>query len=150
MLTTIAPAVPTVPIRSDFLLRRPAPEAGSKSRLHSGTDDKAQSRNREALRCRTCDAPITDSAQAVSRQERHEHAFFNPTGIAFQIRCFREAPGCLVQGKPTAEFSWFTGYQWQYALCGSCLSHLGWLFSSRKNSAENTDAFFALIARKIY
>jgi hypothetical protein len=86
----------------------------------------------------------------VSRQGRHEHAFFNPAGIAFQVRCFREAPGCLVQGQATAEFSWFAGYQWQYALCGICLSHLGWLFSSGKSSAENADVFFGLIARKIY
>ena len=48
---------------------------------------------------------------------RHAHAFFNPAGIAYELRCFRTAPGISAEGAPTGEFSWFPGCRWQIALC---------------------------------
>jgi hypothetical protein len=73
---------------------------------------------------------------------RHLHAFFNPAGIAFEIRCFRQAPGAAPQGEPSAEFTWFSGYRWQIALCTTCQSHLGWLFT-------NGSVFYGLIATRL-
>lgn len=72
----------------------------------------------------------------------HEHAFFNPAGIAFQIRCFRTAPGAAAQGDASNAFTWFPGYRWQVALCSTCHTHLGWLFA-------NGSAFFGLIASRL-
>jgi len=86
---------------------------------------------------------ITWPAAGISRQGQHEHLFFNPAGVAFEIRCFLRAPGCLVQGRATAEFSWFSGYLWRYAHCSTCLTHLGWRFAS------SSDTFFALIANRL-
>jgi len=34
------------------------------------------------------------------------------------------------QGAITDDFSWFPGYGWKIAGCGTCLTHLGWLFVS--------------------
>jgi hypothetical protein len=70
---------------------------------------------------------------------RHNHAFFNPAGIAFEIRCFSQAPGAIPFGKPSAEFTWFPQHHWQIALCTTCHTHLGWLFT-------NGGAFYGLIA----
>ena len=114
-----------------------------KDRLQPESDSREKEIKEIPLICSHCSAAITTSNQAISINGQHEHAFFNPSGIAFEIRCFRQAPGCQVQGEPTTEFSWFDGYSWQYAICSNCLVHLGWFFSSGENS------FFGLIAGKI-
>ncbi len=89
-----------------------------------------------------CNAAITSPQQAIAVNGCHEHAFFNPAGIAFEIRCFRVAPGAAVQGAVSDEFTWFTGYHWQVALCSACHAHLGWRF------ARNT-TFFGLISSQL-
>ena len=111
---------------------------------HAQPDSEEQGNNSVPLLCKVCTAPITSQQQAVSINGQHEHAFFNPTGIAFEIRCFQQAAGCLVQAEPCAEFSWFSDYYWQYASCSNCLTHLGWFFTGKEK-----DAFFALIANRI-
>jgi hypothetical protein len=94
------------------------------------------------LRCAVCKAAITSPQQAIAVNGSHEHAFFNPAGIAFEIRCFRAAPGAAVQGAASDEFTWFPDYRWQVALCLVCQAHLGWRFTG------NT-TFFGLIASQL-
>lgn len=89
--------------------------------------------------CAACGAEITHRRHGIAIDDRHTHAFFNPAGIAFEIRCFRAAPGATPQGNPSAEFTWFPGYRWQIAICTACHAHLGWLFT-------NGASFFGLIA----
>lgn len=96
-----------------------------------------------ALHCAVCAHEITRQRQAVTVNGRHEHAFFNPAGIAFEIRCFRGAPGAAPQGEPTGEFTWFAGYRWQIALCTACQAHLGWLFT-------NGSSFYGLIGSRLF
>ncbi len=115
------------------------------NRLQQESASKEKGKKEAPLICSHCSAAITTSKQAISVNGQHEHAFFNPAGIAFEIRCFRQAPGCQIQDKPTTEFSWFDGYSWQYAGCTSCLAQLGWFFMS----AENKDSFFGLITSKV-
>jgi hypothetical protein len=95
--------------------------------------------------CAVCGAVITrrDLAQRVNN--RHEHAFFNPAGMTFEIRCFRRAPGVESQGEPSPEFTWFAGYHWQIVVCASCRTHLGWLF----RRLEDGDVFFGLISNRL-
>lgn len=93
----------------------------------------------EAILCAACGAEITHQRQAIAVDNRHTHAFFNPAGIAFEIRCFRLAPGATPLGVPSAEFTWFAGFRWQIAVCTACQAHLGWLFT-------NGTSFFGLIA----
>ena len=78
---------------------------------------------------------ITTPDQAVHVNGRHGHAFFNPAGIAYELRCFRSAPGISVAGAPTSEFSWFSGCHWQIALGAACRTHLGWLFTGAESFA---------------
>ena len=81
------------------------------------------------VRCRQCGFAITRPRDAVARGGAHRHTFANPHGIVFEIGCFAAAPGCAQAGPATDEFSWFGGYRWRVALCGGCLTHLGWRFA---------------------
>lgn len=74
----------------------------------------------------------------------HEHTFRNPAGYSFHVVCYSEAPGSLRAGEPTSLASWFPGYEWCYALCGECHTHLGWWFESRDEAS-----FAGLIATRL-
>ena len=54
--------------------------------------------------------------------------FTNPAGHTFHLRCFTEAPGATDAGAPTDDFTWFPGYEWNFALCRGCSEHLGWRY----------------------
>lgn len=139
----------TAPPHPDFFLRELGTENGERNALSEDGSGRAEKKDKTPIRCRTCHAPLTGKNQAISRQGRHEHAFFNPAGIAFEVRCFQDAPGCLVNGKPTEKFSWFAGYYWQFALCRNCGAHTGWFFNKVKRDAMRSDSFFTLIVRQV-
>ncbi len=109
--------------------------------LTDDQDDAADERHR-ALLCSACRTPITSAGERHEKQNKHLHTFFNPAGIVYEIGCFRKAPGCLVYGRPSTEFSWFSGYCWQIVYCRRCGQHLGWKFSG-------VDEFFGLIVKKL-
>ena len=113
------------------------------NREETESRDKTDPAEERALLRRICSASITTAAQAVSRAGRHEHVFFNPAGITFEVRCFSNARGCSPQGDPTSAFTWFAGYRWRYAICATCLTHLGWQFQS------DSDLFWGLIANRL-
>ena len=93
--------------------------------------------------CASCGHDVTDSKWSVSRSGSGQHRFRNPAGWSFQVVCFKEAPGCAERGEPTTDASWFPGYAWHYAHCGSCGVHLGWVFTG------SADAFYGLIATRL-
>ena len=82
------------------------------------------------LRCAVCLAPVTTASARFLVDGRHVHVCCNPAGLVFEIGCFSSAIGCVVTGAPSREFTWFTGYSWQVALCRCCGQHLGWRFAS--------------------
>ena len=98
----------------------------------------------DRLLCRNCMTVITAESRRIAVDGAHCHTFANPHGIVFEIGCFQFAPGCAVAGPPTDEFSWFPPHFWQVAVCGSCLSHLGWRFSSTQGTG-----FFGLILDRL-
>ena len=102
-------------------------------------DDLTEDQADRGIFCAVCNAEITHQRQATAINGRHEHAFFNPAGIAFDIRCFHAAPGTTPHGASSAEFTWFPGYRWRIVLCATCQTHLGWLFT-------NGGSFYGLIA----
>ncbi len=108
-----------------------------------GDSEKPQAERDEGLVCRQCGYAITKQSQSTEVRGSHSHTFFNPAGIVFEIGCFQNAPGIWVHGPSSSDFSWFSGYRWQIALCNGCTTHLGWYFSSVDG------AFFGLILKKL-
>ncbi|MCU0597708.1 MAG: cereblon family protein [Desulfobacterales bacterium] len=94
--------------------------------------------------CRQCLQVITHRSLKIIIHGTHEHTFANPYGIVYEIGCFQSASGCGYVGSPTDEFSWFRGFKWQVAVCASCLTHLGWLFTS-----SGIDSFIGLILERL-
>lgn len=96
------------------------------------------------LYCTTCHHFITSHQEQITIGSGHEHTFFNPHGIVFHLGCFRRAPGCVTEGIPSLEFTWFKGYAWTLAGCGKCRRHLGWQFVEGASHS-----FYALILNRI-
>lgn len=94
--------------------------------------------------CASCRSPITNIERRIEIQHSHHHHFTNPDDIAFDIACFSEALGCIIFGEPSLEFTWFQGYQWQYAICAECNEHLGWYYQ-----ASHNNYFYGLILKKL-
>jgi hypothetical protein len=104
------------------------------------TDDSGKN---EFLHCTDCQYPIARKIDRTEINENHQHVFANPHGYIYHIGCFARAPGCVIAGQETSHFSWFPGHAWRIALCGQCLTLLGWAF----NSGESQ--FFGLILDKL-
>lgn len=111
------------------------PAQATRAATGEGTD--------EAIFCRACGQVVTGREQGIEVSGGHCHTFFNPVGIVFELGCFRRAPGCLVVGPPSSEFTWFADHLWQIALCRRCRTHLGWLF------ARGDQEFFGLILPRL-
>jgi len=106
--------------------------------------DEKEEFKRDFILCKACNNKITYSKEKINVSGLHHHTFANPSGIIYDIGCYKTAPGCLRTGPFTDEFSWFKGYMWRVSICASCLAHLGWLFlSSNKNS------FYGLIVDRL-
>jgi hypothetical protein len=95
-----------------------------------GEQDEEESEKYPVLLCRACGHVITSDDQRVQVAGSHQHTFFNPVGIVYELGCFANAVGCHAQGEASSEFAWFSGYLWRIALCARCGSHLGWRFES--------------------
>ena len=122
-----------------YLFRQPSEKYGDEKPgylVETETEEKEPDVDKYIL-CRQCRRIITTPAERIEMQGAHQHTFANPHGSVYQIGCFRSAAGCGYAGQASDEFSWFTGYSWRVAVCGSCLFHLGWLFISPSRQSFN-------------
>ena len=92
--------------------------------------DASTDREERWLRCIRCGGRVVRSADRIRVGGRFDHVFNNPAGFVFEIGCFAAAEGCVTEGAPTLEFTWFSGHSWCLALCGACGAHLGWFYQS--------------------
>lgn len=76
--------------------------------------------------CANCGGLIATESQRIAIKGEREQSFRNPSGYHHLIGYFQEASGCIAIGEPTAEFTWFEGYEYVFALCTACGNHLGW------------------------
>ncbi|MBT6093309.1 MAG: hypothetical protein HOH04_00400 [Rhodospirillaceae bacterium] len=104
------------------------------------TETDIENATDDGIYCKACGEMVTRSRWRLS-MDGHEHVVFNPAGVVFRILCFREAPGIAERGLPSAEFSWFKGYQWSIALCRGCGAHMGWRYMGE----SEPPIFFGLI-----
>jgi len=94
---------------------------------------------RPVMRCAFCNEPVTETTAAIEVAGLHRHMFTNPAGISYEIALFRHT-ACITHGVATDEYTWFTGYHWQLALCQYCKAHLGWRYTR-----SGADHFYGLI-----
>ena len=94
--------------------------------------------------CRQCLQRLTRPSERATVNGSHRHTFANPSGIVFEVGCFRMTSGVSLIGPPSYEFPWFSGHSWQIAICATCQSHLGWLFKGHGGSQ-----FFGLILDRL-
>jgi hypothetical protein len=92
--------------------------------------------------CAICGTYVTDDGHRINIDGSHEHHKINPHGHSFRFRSFKYAEGCGRTGQPTAEYSWYTGYLWQFAQCVRCKTQLGWYFAG-------VESFYGLINQQI-
>ena len=113
--------------------------------IDSDTEKKAEtmSKEDEIITCALCNNHITDLCRQIIVNKSFNHTFANPYGQVFEIGCFSQAKGCLPGSMGSTEFSWFFGFSWQIGICNQCLTHLGWIFSSK------SDLFYGLILEKL-
>ena len=96
--------------------------------ISPASDDTTESCEERAILCRACSHTVTSSRCAIEVEGKHQHTFFNPAGVIFEIGCFAEAIGCQSLGEASTYFAWFPGCAWRFAICGACQIHLGWEF----------------------
>lgn len=104
-------------------------------------DDTSGALRRPVL-CRRCGHVVTDASLRTDVDGQPTHARLNPVGVLFVFDCYRDAPGCLVDGPPTMAATWFPGCAWEFAHCGRCGTHLGWRFSGALT-------FFGLVSERL-
>ena len=115
----------------DYRLFRINPDSSPPSVI-SLPDEKEDEQAQETRQivCRQCHNVITRPEEKIEVNGSHQHTFANPNGLIFKIGCFQTAEGCGYTGEATEEYSWFRGYAWRVAVCGKCLTQIGWLFSA--------------------
>ena len=95
--------------------------------------------------CRQCQQRLTRPSERIEINGSHSHTFANPSGVVFEIGCFRIVTGLNYIGPPSYEFPWFTGRSWQIVICSICQIHLGWCFHGR-----DSNLFFGLILDRLH
>lgn len=128
-----------------LLLKTLQPPPGSAQKPVTENRQEPATERRKAIFCRSCGHPVTYPDQQISIDGAFQHTLFNPQGTVFEVGCFRTASGCIAIGKPTDEFTWFSGFRWCICLCGKCHAHLGWQYRSGQGSF-----FFGLILDKLH
>jgi hypothetical protein len=86
------------------------------------------------LLCKNCKNRITSPDKTVTVDGEHVHTFTNPEGVTYRIGCYASAGGCIITGLPTFEDTWFEEFCWDFALCSSCFTHLGWYYLGESES----------------
>jgi hypothetical protein len=124
------------------LLLRGSPHASAPAASAPRAQDEKSPAPQPLILCRACRHAVTREEERIAMGSAHRHTFANPSGIVFEIGCFRNAPGCAAVGPLSAEFTWFAGYSWQIGVCAACRLHLGWRF-------VGADRFFGLILDRL-
>ncbi|XP_027354894.1 protein cereblon isoform X2 [Abrus precatorius] len=86
----------------------------------------------DLIRCKCCQTIIAKrSDMLVMSSEGPLSAYVNLGGHVHEIMTLYKANGLALIGPAVAEYSWFPGYAWTIATCGTCETQMGWLFTAR-------------------
>ena len=111
-----------------------------KKARESKAEEEEKEKEEKYILCGRCENKITLPAYRVDVNGSFEHTFLNPGAQVYRIGCFQIADGCISLGVPTAEWTWFQGFEWQVTICGRCFFHLGWFYR-----AMEEQSFYGLI-----
>lgn len=116
-----------------YALRTDEERKGGELPASKAHTDREPEKTERHIVCRQCGQKLTRPSERTAVNGSHSHTFANPSGLVFEIGCFRMARGCSFIGPPSLEFPWFAGYSWQIAICSTCQAHLGWLFTGQQS-----------------
>jgi hypothetical protein len=95
--------------------------------------------------CGRCGSPVALDEDLVGILDRPETAtYYNPYGIACEIRTFRRARNLEAADFSTDDHTWFEGYAWQPVGCARCGAHLGWKYDAVEPYLD-PQSFFGLL-----
>lgn len=106
--------------------------------------DSIPSEQERWIVCKQCQQRLSRPSERIQINGAHSHTFANPSGVVFEIGCFRMVSGLHFIGPPSYEFPWFAGHSWQIVICATCQTHLGWCFKGPGSSQ-----FFGLILERL-
>ncbi|WOK95706.1 hypothetical protein Cni_G04413 [Canna indica] len=87
------------------------------------------------IRCKRCQTLIAKrSDMLVMSSDGPLNAYVNPHGFVHETITVYNASGLSLRGRPVKEHSWFPGYAWTIADCGTCHANMGWLFTATKRN----------------
>jgi hypothetical protein len=111
-------------------------------------DPEPAVRQASRLLCRSCRTPISDRDAIFSPGAGPPvQVFTNPHGRVFPVLTLKHAESLVFVGPPSLEYTWFSGYAWQVALCARCVNHLGWRFEAAAGGTP--PIFFGLLRAEL-
>ncbi|WIA30276.1 hypothetical protein OEZ86_000366 [Tetradesmus obliquus] len=85
----------------------------------------------DQLRCSGCGALLATTADVLGMtSEGISGTFVNSHGYVHEMVAFKRVHRVQLEGQPETAHSWFPGYAWTIAYCGTCGQHLGWRFTA--------------------
>lgn len=86
------------------------------------------------ISCGACNRPLARKKDIfnVPGSEGVAGAYVNSYGSVHQtltVKRLQDPTSVELQGRPCTQDSWFPGYAWTIAVCGTCGRHLGWKFT---------------------
>ncbi len=125
---------------------RSAPERGADGGPVSDPAPNTREEEGRVLCCGACALPIASERDVICVGSASPvQTFANPAGFVWEILTLRQAPGALVHGRPTSDFTWFAGTTWRLAACSSCGRHLGWHYEGEREPR----AFYGFIRDRL-
>ena len=93
-----------------------------------------------SLTCRRCGVAVAKMSDIVVVSDGGAHgSYVNPGGVVHDmVTVGRNVASQTLRchGDPSAEHSWFPGYRWTIATCGTCGVHVGWRFTPEEPSGD--------------
>ncbi|KAJ4957686.1 hypothetical protein NE237_024797 [Protea cynaroides] len=91
----------------------------------------------DRVRCKTCQTIIAKrSDMMVMSCDGPLGAYANPHGYVHEIMTVYKANGLALIGRAVIEHSWFPKYDWTIAICATCESTMGWLFTATEKNLK--------------
>ncbi|XP_052744823.1 protein cereblon isoform X2 [Bicyclus anynana] len=84
---------------------------------------------KSVLCCAACEVEIARREQIFAMSTEGVHSnYINLGGFVHDVVTVSSVRNTRLSGAPSAEYSWFPGYEWTVAVCAMCHAHVGWRY----------------------